>query len=77
MNRKLETTGAELREVTGFDEIDFVADDDLVVVHFGHSGAPYALWTDARGAAQNLGDLTYEQLNSLGSRQQDAGKWEP
>lgn len=72
MKRKLETTGAELREVTGWDEIDFVGDDDAVVVHFGHSGSPYALWTDANGVAQTLGNLTPEELNSLGSRQQDA-----
>lgn len=65
MANKISTNGKTIREVTGWTEIDFVADGDQVVVHFGHSGTPYALWTDARGAAQTLGDLTPDALNAL------------
>jgi hypothetical protein len=68
---KLTTNGATLREVTGWDEIDYVADEDEVVVHFGHAGSPYALWTDPKGAPQNLGSLTTDQLVCLGDREGD------
>jgi hypothetical protein len=73
---KVTTNGATIREVTGWDEIGFVADDDEVVVHFGGDFSPYATWLDARGAVQTLGTLTTDQLVRLGSRQLDA-KEEP
>jgi hypothetical protein len=67
MTNKLTTNGARLRELTGWEELAFVGDDDDVVVHFGHGGAPYVLWTDPKGVVQNLGSLTTDQLVCLGS----------
>jgi hypothetical protein len=71
MESTIETTGATLREITGWTTIDFVGDDDSVVVHFGHNGRPYAMWTDASGIARELGRLTASELDTLGGREQD------
>jgi hypothetical protein len=69
---KVTTNGATIREVTGWDEIDFVGDDDSLVVHFGGNFSQYATWLDERGSAQTLGTLTTDQMVFLGSRQRDA-----
>jgi hypothetical protein len=57
------TTGKKLRQVTGWDEIDFVADGEEVRVH--EVTWPYAAWLDAQGVVQPLGGLTAEQVAQL------------
>jgi hypothetical protein len=67
----INTDGKTIREVTGWTEINFVGDDDLVIVHFGGESKAYAMWTDRWGVAHHLGDLCTNQLVCLGSREQD------
>lgn len=68
MTNIIETTGKDLRDVTGWDEIGFVLDSDAVYVHTESVTGPYVLWADAHGVAQNLGTLTPRQALALDPR---------
>lgn len=60
------TTGKHLRDVTGWDAIDFVPDSDTIYVHDGNQGGwAYVTWLDAGGAAQNLGSLSAAEFAQL------------
>jgi hypothetical protein len=65
--KTIETTGAELREITGWTGIDFVLDDDRVVIQYGHHGEreAYAMWTDPTGVSRELGLLTATAHDAL------------
>lgn len=69
-------TGQHLRDVTGWDAVDFVRDHDRVTVHirYGTLGLEASvLWCDARGVAQDLGDIEASQIPDLFSTYVHAG----
>lgn len=62
------TTGKALRAVTGWDMIDFVADDDEVCVRTVASSVlsvAYATWVNDRGGVDILGYLIEDAVEEL------------